>query len=300
MDLVPNIEQGFVDYSNGLVEVPPVGEMIMEKGEVHIKYGFIREGDHYVIKVASGFYKNHLLGLPSGNGLMLVFDQKNGKLLCTLLDEGHLTDIRTAIAGAIAAKYLAPKNVRKIGIVGAGVQGRLQLQYLKYVTSCRKALIWGINREELDRYKKDMIRSGFTIETTEDTDHIERQCDLIVTVTPSKTPLLKGDHLKPGTHITAVGSDTPEKKELHSSILGKADVVVADSIPQCMLRGEIFQSLKEGAISKEKIVELGNVIAGSVDGRTSENQITVADLTGVAVQDIKIASAVFKALKDMK
>jgi ornithine cyclodeaminase len=299
LDLIPDIEKGFVDYSRGLVVVPPVGEMIMEKGEVHIKYGFIRGGDHYVIKVASGFYKNHLIGIPSGNGLMLLFDQNTGTLLCALLDEGHLTDIRTAIAGAIAAKHLAPENIRKIGVLGAGVQARLQLEYLKKVTSCRDILVWGRNRKELELYKKDMTAKGFNVETTEVTSNIEEQCNLIITATPSKTALLQGDNLMPGSHITAIGSDTPEKQELHSSILKKADVIVADSIPQCMLRGEIYQAIKAGSVKKDKVVELGNVIAGSAKGRTSQKQLSVADLTGVAVQDIKIASAVYKEVKNM-
>jgi ornithine cyclodeaminase len=208
-----------------------------------------------------------------------------------------LTDIRTAIAGAIAAKHLAPQNVRKIGIVGAGVQGRLQLLYLKKITPCRDVLVWGTNQTKLDLYKKEMCKEGFNVETTEDTTEIEKQCNLIVTVTPSKISLLKGDHLLPGTHITAIGSDTPEKQELHASILQKADVVVGDSISQCMLRGEIYQAIKSGAISKEMIMELGNVIAGTEKGRTSEEQLSIADLTGVAVQDIMIASAVYKAAK---
>ena len=296
LDLIPEIEQGFVDYSRDRVVVPPVGEMIMEKGEVHIKYGFIKGGEHYVVKIASGFYQNHLNGLPSGNGMMILFNQNTGEPLCLLLDEGHLTDMRTAIAGAIAAKHLAPKNVNKIGIVGAGVQGRLQLLYLKKIISCRDVLVWGTNQEELDLYKKEMSAEGFRIDSTKDTLDIERLCNLIVTVTPSKVPLLKGHNLLPGTHITAVGSDTPEKQELHSSILQRADVVVADSIQQCMLRGEIFQAIKKGTIKKEKAVELGNVISGSGRGRTSQSQLSVADLTGVAVQDIKIASAVYKSV----
>jgi ornithine cyclodeaminase len=293
-DLIPEIEKGFVDYSQGNVIVPPVGEMILEKGEVHIKYGFIKGGEHYVIKVASGFYENHLLGLPSGNGLMLLFDQKTGILLCILLDEGHLTDVRTAIAGAIAAKYLAPNRVNKIGIIGTGIQARLQLQYLKDIVTCRNVLVWGRGKDQLNRYKNDMKAEGFNIELTQDTSDIEKQCNLIVTVTPSKVPLLRGDNLRPGTHITAVGSDTAEKQELNASILKKADIVVADSIEQCMMRGEIYKSIEAGMISKDKVVELGNIIACSSKGRTSEEQLSVADLTGVAVQDIMIASAVYK------
>ncbi len=295
LDLIEEIERGFQAYSEGRVIVPPVGEMILEKGEVHIKYGFVKNDEYYVIKVASGFYKNPELGLPSGNGLMLLFSQETGEPAAILLDEGYLTNVRTAVAGAIAARYMAPARVRKIGIAGAGAQGRLQLRYLKNVVNCKHVLVWGLNQEELDIYKLEMEKEGFSVETTLDASEILKQCNLVVTTTPSKKPILNVRDLKKGTHITAMGSDTPEKQELDSEILRKADVVVADSIEQCMTRGEIARAISSGDLNKERVTELGNVISGLAKGRSSEEQITVADLTGVAVQDINIASAVFKA-----
>ncbi len=296
IDIMPQIEQGFQAYSEGRVIVPPVGELILDKGEVHIKYGFVQKEEFYVIKVASGFYDNPAIGLPSGNGLMLLYRQETGELVSILLDEGYLTDIRTAVAGAIVAKYMAPSKVNKIGIAGTGTQGRLQLLYLKDVVDCREVLVWGREQEKLDTYKSDMEKEGFHIETTLDSSEILKQCNLVVTTTPSKTPLLSRKDLRQGTHITAVGSDTAEKQELDSRILRDADIVVADSIEQCMARGEIFKAIESGNLQKERLIELGNVISGASLGRTSDEQTTIADLTGVAVQDIKIASAVYKAV----
>jgi ornithine cyclodeaminase len=296
LDLIPAIEAGFVAYSQGQAVVPPIGELLLDKGEVHIKYGYLRHGKYYVIKVASGFYDNPKIGLPSGSGLMLLFHQKTGELVSILLDEGHLTDIRTAVAGAIAAKYLAPVNVERIGIVGTGTQARLQLRYLKHVTACRQVLVWGRGEPQLERYRREMEPHGFAIETTRNRADILRTCNLVVTATPATVPLLHVADLQPGTHITAVGSDTPEKQELDSAILARADVVVADSISQCLERGEIHKAIQSGHITQDDLVELGDVIAGRAAGRTSEDQITVADLTGVAVQDIKIATAVYEAL----
>ena len=295
LDLIAQIQQGFQAYSEGRAIVPPVGEMILERGEVHIKYGFVKNDDYYVIKVASGFYHNPEQGLPSGNGLMLLFSQKTGEPAAILLDEGYLTNIRTAVAGAIVARYMAPASVDKIGIAGAGTQGRLQLRYLKNVVNCKHVLVWGLNQEEVDNYKLEMENEGFSIETTLDASEILRNCNLVVTATPSKRPILNVRDLKKGTHITAMGSDTPEKQELDSGILRKADIVVADSIEQCLTRGEIARAISAGDLKKERVIELGNVISGSAKGRTSDQQITVADLTGVAVQDISIASAVFRA-----
>lgn len=296
LDLIPAIEEGFVAYSSGRATVPPVGELILEKGEVHIKSGTIEGEDFYVIKIASGFYGNASLGLPTGNGCMLLFKQSTGESAAILLDEGHLTDVRTAVAGAVAAKYCAPRKVERIGIVGAGVQARLQLEWLKRVTTCRDVMVWGPLADELANYKREMESRGFSVETTGDAAAILKTCNLVATATPSKTPLLSAADLRPGTHITAVGSDTPDKQELDSAILAKADVIVADSLSQCRLRGEIHKALEAGRIGEDRCVELGAVISGRAKGRTSESQITVVDLTGVAVQDIKIATAVYRAL----
>ena len=296
IDIIPKIEKGFQAYSEGRVIVPPIGEMILNKGEVHIKYGFVKKDEYYVIKVASGFYDNPGIGLPSSNGLMLLYRQKTGKLASILLDEGYLTNVRTAVAGAIVAKYMAPSKVNKIGIAGAGTQGRLQLSYLKDVVDCREVLVWGMNQEEVNAYKSDMEKEGYHIETTLDASEILKQCNMVVTTTPARSPILSRKYLKKGTHITAVGSDTPEKQEVDSRILRDADIVVADSIEQCMARGEIYKAMEAGELKKEKLIELGNVISGVAEGRTSDQQTTIADLTGVAVQDISIAAAVYKAV----
>ena len=299
IDTIKAIEQGFVAYSQKKAVIPPIGEMIFEKppGDVHIKYGYIIDDDYYVIKIASGFYENIKLNIPTQSGLMLVFKQKTGELACILLDEGYLTNLRTAAAGAVVAKYFAPRSVQRIGIFGAGTQGRMQLEYLRPIVDCKDVIVWGLNQEELDAYKMDMESLGFSIQTTLNSEDIASSCNLIVTATPAKSPLLRADQIRKGTHITAMGSDTPEKNELEPGILRAADIVVADSISQCQSRGEISVALKAGLIEEKDILELGNAILDEKLQRTSEDQITVADLTGVAVQDIQISKAVWAALK---
>lgn len=298
LNVLDLIEEGFIAYSRGKVVVPPVGEMIFDDppGDVHIKYGYIKGNDYFVVKIASGFYENIRSGIPNTSGLMLVFKQTTGELCCILLDEGILTNVRTAAAGAIAARYLAPRRIECIGIVGAGIQGRKQLEYLKPVVECRNVLVWGLNERELMAYKEDMSPFGFHIEITLRVDDIPSRCNLIVTATPSQNPLLRADQIRRGTHITAVGSDTPQKNELDPFILQKADILVADSISQCLSRGEIFQALKAGVIDKGGLLELGNVISDKKMKRSSDDQISVVDLTGVAVQDIQIAKAVAQVL----
>jgi ornithine cyclodeaminase len=298
LDLLPAIETGFVAYSQGRANVPPVGELLMDKGEVHIKYGCIEGDPNYVIKIASGFFANAALGLPWGNGMMLLFSQDTGAPVAMLLEQGYLTDVRTAVAGAIGAKYLAPKTVERIGILGTGVQARLQLDYLRPVVDCREVLVCGRTAERLAACAGDMAKMGFRVETTMAPGDLGPACNLIVTTTGASEPLIQAADLRPGTHISAIGSDTPEKQELETAVLARADLVVADSIPQCRLRGEIFQAMEAGDLTEDGLVEIGSIIAGEAPGRSADDQITVFDSTGVAVQDIMIARGVYEALAE--
>ena len=299
LDLFPIIRKGFVAYSEGKSVVPPVGELSFKNppGDVHIKYGYITGDKFYVIKIASGFYQNEKLGLSNGSGLMLLFDQKTGKNVALLSDEAYLTDVRTAVAGAICAQQFA-NEIHCIGVIGTGLQARMQVDYLKKITACRKVKVWGRNSEKSEEYKSYMMKLGFNVRICDSPKYITDTCNLIITTTAATEPILFADDIQPGTHITAMGSDTPAKQELDSNILGKADCVIADSISQCIERGEISHAIKDGKLTKNNLVELGHVLNGQHPGRTSQDQITVADLTGVAVQDIQIATAVYESFME--
>lgn len=301
--LIEDIEAGFVLYSQGRVQVPPVGFLHFDDppGDVHIKYGFVTGGEFYVMKMASAFPNNVALGLPVGNGVILVFSQKTGALELVLLDEGWLTDIRTAAAGAVAARHLAPSTINHIGIVGTGVQAALQLELLRHVVDCRSCIIWGRNstkvRALIERLKvrPDFRAWGLQFQEAPDMDSLTSQCELIVTTTPARAPLIRANQVRQGMHITAVGSDDHGKQELEGALLGKADVVVADSVAQCVDHGECFHAVQDRLVDEDAIRELGTVIENPASGRVDDHQITVADLTGVAIQDIQIATMVNRA-----
>ena len=299
IDPVPLIEAGFAAYSRGEVVVPPVGEMLFSDppGDVHIKSGYLKGDEVYVIKIASGFYPDPASHRAVSNGLMLVFSRRTGELAAVLLDGGRLTDIRTAAAGAVAARLLAPAEVTRAGILGAGVQGRLQLEYLRRVRPIEEAVVWGLDEAELAAYRKDMEAAGFRVRTTLEAREVADACRLIVACTPATKPLLFADWIRPGTHITAMGSDTADKQELDPEILGRADRVVVDSLSQSETRGEVFRAVRAGVLGREGVVELGAVVSDPRLGRRSESDITVADLTGVGVQDIQIAKAVWAAVR---
>ena len=298
IDLIESMETAFKSVSKNEVVLPPVGEMLFPEsnGEVHIKYGAIKKDQDFVVKLATGFFDNPSKGLPPFSGCMLVFSQSTGVLKAILLEEGELTNHRTAAAGAVAAKILGPKTINQIGIVGTGVQARLQAAYLRKVTNCRNLCIWGRSLENAEFAAEDLKEMGFKATVAIDLKTLCSGSNLIVTTTPSNSPLLEIDMISAGTHITAMGSDTPEKCELSPKILSSAAIISTDSKAQAIHRGEIAKALSEKEITENQIKELGDIIIDPSKGRINEEQITISDLSGVAAQDIIIAKEVTKIL----
>ena len=299
IDVIEPMKQGFIDYSRGLAEIPPVGELIMEDppGDVHIKYGYLRGGNHYVIKIASGFVRNNEFGIKAGQGMILLFDIKTGQPSAIFIDEANLTDIRTGIAGAITSSELASKNVNEVLIVGTGVQARYQAKYICQEMDISKVVFWGRDDNKISKLANDIKLNNVEIKIEKNLESAVRSSRLIITTTSAKSSLIVSEWVQPGTHITAVGSDTHDKCELDYNILAKANLIVADSIEQNILRGEIHQALKHDAINEADLIEIGEIFENPEKGRKNDHDITVADLTGVAVQDLVIAEAVFNTLE---
>ena len=281
------VAEGFAAYSRGEVTGPPVAHLGFDAppGDVHIKAGWRRGDEVFVVKVASGFYANPQLGLPSSNGLMLVFSARTGAPEALLLDEGWLTDLRTAAAGAVAARHLAPDGVAEIGLVGAGIQARFQLDLLRHVTPCRRAVVWARDFAKARAFAVE----GFAVEAVRTLEELAARARLIVTTTPAREPLLRAEWIRPGTHVTAVGADAPGKQELDPALFARAAVRAVDSRVQCFHHGDSSHALRAGLVGEGDFAELGEIVAGTHPGRTAPDQITVADLTGLAVQDIQVA-----------
>lgn len=297
VDLVSAMEDAFVAYSDGRAVVPIGGELLFDDppGDAHIKYGYRRDDDIFVIKVATGFYENASKGLPSNSGLVMIFDRRTGLPVAVLLDEGELTNLRTAAAGAAAAKHLANAAVETVGVLGSGLQARLQIEFLGKVRQFKNIRIWS-RRNEAARKLAEHFRSlGYLAETVAKPGDAARGSRIVVTATASTEALLHAADIEPGTHVTAMGSDTTEKRELAGDVLANANLIVADSRKQCAGRGEIYQACREGHLTISKVRELGDIISGVVAGREDIEQITVVDLTGVAVQDIAMANAVLRS-----
>ncbi len=286
IDVYEPMKKAFIEYSLGHAEIPPVGELL---------FANIQGGSHYVVKIASGFANNRDHNLAPGQGMMILFDINTGVPKAVLIDDANLTDLRTGIAGAIASKAMANNGVKSASIIGSGVQARHQARCLLDVMPIEEICCWGRNERSLDELKQDLSDLSVSVTTCSDLKELIERSQLIITTTSAKEPIIDEEWVQPGTHITAVGSDTPEKCELDPKILDRASIVVADSISQNKERGEIHQGLKKGKVKEEDILELGEIFSGRAEGRTDSDQITVVDLTGVAVQDLVIAEAVVKA-----
>lgn len=296
LDLVGLMEDAFAAFSRGEAVVPAPGEMLLEDppGEVHIKYGYLTGGDTYVIKIASGFWNNPAIGLSSSDGLLLVFRKATGELMAVLNDRGRLTDLRTAAAGAVSAKHLAPASVDAIGVLGTGIQAELQVQLLQSVRPCRNVVVWGRNPERVSAYAKRMRSQDFNVDIARSSAEVAERCRLIVTATASPAPLLHWRDIRPGTHITAIGADSADKQELDEAIIRNADIAVTDSRSQARSRGEIGHAYGDDTSAADRIVEIGEIVSGTVRGRSAEDQITVSAFSGLAVQDIAMAAAILK------
>lgn len=298
-DCIAAMEQAFRAASEGSIVAPPGGELLFDDpaGDAHIKFGYRHDSEHYVVKIIAGFYDNPKLGLPGLGGLVLLLSRRTGAPAAILLDDGWLTNLRTAAAGAVAARYLAPKNVRAIGVLGTGVQARMQIEQLAKVTPCRELVVWGRSADNAKAYAQDMTTRGFRIAIGSSPADVAARANLIVTVTPSMTPLLTKTDIRPGMHITAIGADTAEKTELDPAILAAADIVAVDKSELALGRGEVGHAVKAGTIHAGRLVELGQIVADPAHGRRSDAQFTVIDLGGTAAQDILMAEAAMAALE---
>ena len=297
-DAVDVIREAFRADGLGQTVVPDVINLAIPgtEGEFHVKTAHVTGMPYVAVKVASGFYDNPKLGLPTGTGLMMLFDAATGFPVALLLDNGYLTDVRTGAAGAVAAEALAPATITTVGIIGSGVQARQQAICLRQVRPFSRLVAWSIDPPGLAAYVDEM-RAALGVEAVaaDGPEAVVRAADLVVTTTPSRAPIVRAEWLRAGQHITAVGSDGPGKQELDAAVLGACDLVVVDRISQCRRLGELQHALAAGVMTEDQVhAELGQVVAGVKSGRTRADQLTVADLTGVGFQDTAIACRAYE------
>ncbi len=298
-EALASAEKAFRALAEGAVELPlPMGLEIPEvEGEVHVKSAYLKGSPIFAVKVASGFYQNAAHGLPSGSGLILVFDASTGFPSALLDDHGYLTDLRTAAAGALAARLLAPPRFTTVAVLGSGIQARFQLRALSGVRRWQRTQAWSPNPERLSQYCTEMEQElAVPFRAAASPEDAIRGADLLITATPSRQPLLDADWLAPHATVIAVGSDGPDKRELPTAALIRADKIVVDRLSQCLALGEVHHAVEEGALEAASIhAEIGDVLLGKRSGREGD-ELIVCDLTGVGAQDAAIAELVWDKL----
>jgi len=295
---VAAVERGFRALALGEATLPDpmVVELSDLTAEVHVKGAHLKGARHIVLKVATGFYRNRARGLPSGDGLFLLLDAETGAPAFLLAEHGYLTDLRTAAAIGLTLKYLAPKDAREALLVGAGAVGRLAARAIVAERPIERLTIWNRTPERAAALAREL---GGMVEThvAEALEPAVRRHRIVVTATASTAPLIKAAWVAKGTHITSAGTGSPEKVELEPELLAKADKVVADRVAQTARYGNLRHAIAAGLLAPERVYgELGDLAAGRLAGRRDPGEITVADLTGVGVQDAAIAAAALEAL----
>ena len=296
------VEEAYKAASAGIVNLPPVGHITFPdlSADCHIKYGHLYGQSNFVIKVATGFPHNSENGQATGNGLVLLLSALSGEVSAVLHDEMLLTDVRTGLGGVIASRTLARQDARNILIVGTGAQVRWQIEAHKtLMPQLTHFELWGRNTERADQAVSNA--SGICeVRRVTDLEKAVENADVIVTATGSTQPIIQSRWVQDGTHITAIGADAPGKQELDVELVARAGCLVVDLVSQCVDHGEVSHAVGSQRIDKSRLLELGQMLDNPTLGRVNDTQVTIADLTGIAAQDIAISNAVLDLFKYKK
>jgi len=293
--IITTIKDAFIAHSQGQVTMPDPVQLLFEtdenvlNGDCHVKTAKASGFPFFSVKVATGFYDNPAKNLPVNNGLIMLFSAETGEPAILLQDEGHLTMVRTAAAGALAAGLKSSAEPQRLGIIGTGAQAELQARWISEHMDISSVSIWGRNHSKAERLKSRL--SPYNVNVMETVSDLCAASDIIVTTTPATSPLLMAADIRPGHHIVALGADSPGKIELDPQLFAKADFVLADDISQCIHHGDIGHAIKAGLISETDITSLGKALSGDVE--LNKTSISVVDLTGLGVQDLAIASKIY-------
>jgi ornithine cyclodeaminase len=292
-DALQAVRSALLALAHEQVLMPDELALALDEGEVHVKGGHLLGSPYASFKVATGFPGNSARGLQVNDGFSIVLDARTGQLAATLYDSGWLTELRTGAAGALAADLLARPEASSVALVGAGAQARFQLEALLDVRDVTAVRVWNRTPARAHAFaERAGAELGVPVVVAPDVRTAVADADIVVTTTASRAPLLHADWLRPGTHVTAVGADFPDKRELAADVLARADVVVADRVEVCARVGELHHGLADGAVVRTDVVELADLVAGRVVGRTSAEQVTVADQCGLGAYDAAMAALV--------
>jgi len=296
-DCVSIVENAFRLYGDGKVQMPPKVYLSFERGDVRCMPVYIPSMNIAGVKNVNVHPKNK--NLPSVMATITLFDPETGFPLA-VMDGTYITNMRTGAAGGIAAKYLSIKNPKVATFIGAGVQAETQLEALLITKpTIFKIKVYDADSDKAENFAKNYRKKYENLMNVLKTNSIEgalQNTNIIITTTPVKKPIIKAEYINCGVHINAIGADAKGKQELDSEILKKSRIII-DDWEQASHSGEINVPLSKGVISKKDIYgNIGEIVSGKKPGRESDDQITIFDSTGLAIQDISVAYEVYKKL----
>lgn len=297
------VKQGFINHSAGKVSIPPPMQMVFKqdsniiKGDCHIKSAYSDEHPYFSVKLATGFYENEKLNKPVNNGLLVLLSSETGEPLALFQDEGHITSVRTAAAGALAVELLTGEPPVNLGIIGTGHQAALQARWIVAHTRVKHIVIWGRNEVAAKKLQRRLQDLEVSISVASSPSELCKQSQVIVTTTPSTTPVLLNSDIVCGNSIVAIGSDDPEKNELDATIFSRASQVFTDDHNQCIRNGDFGIAVRKNQIKDTADASFGAALAHPASVNRSNDAINIVDLTGLGIQDLAVASLVWNAYK---
>ncbi|MEM3197091.1 MAG: alanine dehydrogenase [Conexivisphaerales archaeon] len=294
-DVIGAVDEAFREKARGKTQMPPKVYLFFHEynGDFRVMPGYIPSLKSAGVKVVNVHVKNKEKGLPTVMATILLLDPETGEPLA-ILDGTLLTSMRTGAAGAIAAKEMAKKDFKKVAFIGAGTQAKYQLLGLNEITKGLTGKAYDISEKHVEKFSEYAKSVGAAIDIASNVKECISDAEVIITTTPAMEPLVMNEWVPEGAHINAIGADAPGKEELDPKLLLRARIIV-DDMEQAVHSGEINVPISKGLLKPQKIAgEIGQVLEGKIKGRNSENEITVFDSTGLAIQDIATASLVIK------
>lgn len=301
-EVIKAIEKAFLELYNRTAKVPLriIIDIEKHKGTMLYMPCYLEENDALAIKVVSVYGENLKKGFPTIFATVLVNDPETGKPLA-IMEGGYLTAMRTGATSGVATKYLARKDSRTVGIIGAGVQARTQLWAVYEVRPLKKVFVYDISMERAKSFADYMSKKlGIEIIIAKSPEEVVRNSDILILATTAKQPVIDGDWIREGTHINSIGWVGPEGRELDSKTVRKAKLIVDSKDAVLKESGDIIIPIKEGIIDESHIyAELGEIVSGAKKGRTSNEEITLFKSVGLAIEDAITAKLAYeKAIKE--
>jgi alanine dehydrogenase len=295
-ECIAAVEGAFRAHGEGQAPPPGVLSVQVARGGFHIKAGMLHLGRHYfAAKVNANLAENGArFGLPTIQGVIVLCDAEKGYPLA-VMDSREITALRTAAASAVAAKYLARSDSHTLTVCGCGEQGGAQVKALARVCRLQRVFAFDKNRGQAQRLARELEDNlNIPVTPADDLAGATVESDVCITCTPSHEALLGPEDVRPGTFIAAVGADSPIKQELHPALLANSKIVV-DVLEQCAVMGDLHHALDAGIVTRSDVhAELGEVVARKKPGRVSSEEIIVFDSTGMALQDVAAAAALYE------